>query len=66
MQFLSEEIPEISRDEAYVLILSYLGFNSVEISMLLDVTDGCIRQRRKRGQDKDTHNVTQLFLADKA
>ena len=66
MQFLSEEIPEISRDEAYVLILSYLGFNSVEISMLLDVTDGCIRQRRKRVQDKDTHNVTQLFLADKA
>ena len=65
MQFLSEEIPEISRDEAYVLILSYLGFNSVEISMLLDVTDGCIRQRRKRVQDKDTHNVTQLFLADK-
>jgi len=66
MQFLSEEIPEISRDEAYVLILSYLGFNSVEISMLLNVTDGCIRQRRKRVQDKDKHNVTQLFLADKA
>ncbi|MBR4843069.1 MAG: hypothetical protein IK006_08270 [Bacteroidaceae bacterium] len=65
MQFLSEEIPEVSRDEAYVLILLYLGFNSVEISMLLDVTDGCIRQRRKRVQDKDTHNVTQLFLADK-
>ena len=66
MQFLSEEIPEISRDEAYVLILSYLGYNSVDISMLLNVTDGCIRQRRKRVQNKDTNNLTQLFLADKA
>lgn len=65
MQFLSEEIPEISRDEAYVLILSYLGYNSVDISMLLNVTDGCIRQRRKRVQNKDTNNLTQLFLADK-
>lgn len=66
MQFLSNEIPDINRDEAYVCILSYLGFNSVQISRLFDVTDACIRQRRKRAQTKDTTNLTHLFFTEKA
>lgn len=65
LQFISDEIPDIKRDEAYVCILSYMGYNSVQISRLLDVTDACIRQRRKRVQDKDINNVTQLFFTEK-
>jgi hypothetical protein len=66
LQFLSDEIPEINRDEAYVCILSYMGYNSVQISRLLDVTDACIRQRRKRVQDKDINNLIQIFFTEKA
>ena len=66
LQFLSDEIPEINRDEAYVCILSYMGYNSVQISRLLDVTDACIRQRRKRVQDKDINNLIQLIFTEKA
>ena len=66
LQFLFDEIPDIKRDEAYVCILSYMGYNSVQISRLLDVTDGCIRQRRKRAQDKDSNKVTQIFFTEKA
>ena len=65
LQFMSDEIPNINRDEAYVCILSYMGYNSVQISRLLGVTDGCIRQRRKRVQDKDTNNLTHLFFTEK-
>lgn len=65
LQFISDEIPDIKRDEAYVCILSYMGYNSVQISRLLDVTDACIRQRRKRVQDKDINNLTQLFFTEK-
>ena len=66
IQFITTEIPSINRDEAYVCILSYMGYNSVQISHLLDVTDACIRQRRKRAQEKDTNNMIQLFFTEKA
>jgi len=62
IQFLFDEIPGINRDEIYVCILSFLGYNSVQMSRFLDVTDGCIRQRRKRTQDKDINHLTQLFF----
>ena len=65
IQFITTEIPGINKDEAYVCILSYMGYNSVQISHLLDVTDACIRQRRKRAQEKDTNNLIQLFFTEK-
>lgn len=64
LQFLTNEIPDINRGEAYVCILSYMGYNSVQISRILDVTDACIRQRRKRAQEKGVNDLTNLFFND--
>jgi len=62
-QLLFDEIPKISQDEAYVCILSYLGLDSVDMSNLLNVSDSCIRYRRKRVQEKDKTNILSLFTS---
>lgn len=57
LQVLFDEIPNISNEEAYVCILSLLGLDSVDISILMNVSDSCIRHRRKRVRDKDVSNI---------